>query len=233
MQEFRHDRIIRLLGVTFDEKSGAPYLILPYMQNGSLLKYIRREENILNNRQLTEFCKQIAEGMKYLSSFRMVHGDLAARNCLLDNDLNIKITDFGLTKDVYSSDYTSCGNRPIPFMYMAPECNRHGTYSVHTDVWSYGITMWEIFSRGLEPYTFQITVVDKKSLDEFLFNRNRLEKPPNCPRQIYQIMLSCWQWNRHLRPTFSQLNSSLQELDAHQLDEPEEINVNSSGYICR
>ena len=118
MKDFRHENVINLIGFDFDEND-SPRIILPYFEKGDLLKYIRCDQNQLEIKDLLKFAIQIGNGMQYLSDLKFVHRDLACRNCLLSNDLTIKISDFGLTKDIYESNYYRPGGScDLPICWM-------------------------------------------------------------------------------------------------------------------
>ena len=118
------------------------------MEKGDLLGYLKKRENSVTIRELTDFSLQIASAMKYIAQMGLVHRDLAARNCLLDSNLNVRVADFGLSRSIYVQDYyTSHRDEDIPFLWMPPEVLDDGRFSTKSDVWSYGVTCWEIFTR--------------------------------------------------------------------------------------
>jgi len=147
MNDFCHPRVLHLIGVSFlDDMS--PLVVTPFMTNGDLLAFLRDDNNNLRISDLIAFAIEIAEGMQYLATQKFVHRDLAARNCLLDKDNHVKIADFGLSRDVYEKDYCRQEKRsPVPVKWMAPESLEEQKFTTKSDVWSFGVTFWEIITR--------------------------------------------------------------------------------------
>eukprot|EP00731_Ephydatia_muelleri_P021571 Em0014g162a len=223
MQDFHHPHVMTLIGVSFDANH-TPSMVMPFMANGSLLSYLKNnrsslllaqaaEEEKIHTAQklLMKMCYQIAQGMAYLAENKFVHRDLAARNCMIDGDGVIKVGDFGLSEDVYRTGYFkldkgSSGVR-LPFKWLAPESIRDGVFNEKTDVWSYGVTCWEIFTCGRLPYAG----VDPCDLPKLLERGRRLERPENaaCPETMYSLILECWDSNPEDRPSFIKIGSSL------------------------
>ncbi|KJH41288.1 hypothetical protein DICVIV_12740 [Dictyocaulus viviparus] len=172
--------------------------------------------------------------MKHLHLCRSVHCDLAARNCMLDADLNIKIGDFGLCRrvsdesDAYKPSHK---HRDVPFPWMAPETIRSETFTFQNDVWAYGVVLWELTTRGLTPYA------GKKGIEilEFLQANNRLEMPEYCPPMLYnQIMLACWHVDPEQRPTFAGLVILLENLISFmEKNQPNQLSCNYEKLSTR
>lgn len=202
MKDFQHENVLTLIGVAFDS-SGLPMVITPFMLYGDLKSYISDEASSPTVRELIEFGIQVAKGMAYLSNLKFVHRDLAARNCMLDENLVVKIADFGLSRDIYESDYYSSDNMrtKLPVKWMALESLETRVYSTKTDVWSYGVLLWELMTRGVVPYPD----VDNFDLYSYLAEGRRMTRTRYCPVILYKIMLSCWERNPTLRPTFNEL----------------------------
>ncbi len=148
--------------------------------------------------------------MDYLSKQRYVHRDLAARNCLLDSDLNVKIADFGLSRDIYEKDYyrSKDTNLRLPVKWMAPESLEQQIFNTKTDVWSYGVLVWEFITRGITPYPH----VDNVYILYHLKQGYRLSKPKYCSESIYAILMKCWSQSPKSRPNFVQLSEQFQQI---------------------
>lgn len=206
MRDFDHDNVLPLIGLSF-KKSGEPLLIIPFMQNGELLSYLCETRNVLTVFNLLSYGLDVAKGMEYLSTMKFVHRDLAARNCLLDENFTVKIADFGLSRDVYQNDYYKPDGRSgqIPIKWMAPETIRGERQSYKSDVWSFGVLLWEIMTRGMIPYA----AVNNAEILSHIESGNRLEKPAVCPLSVYQLMQQCWQVERNLRPSFREVREIL------------------------
>jgi c-mer proto-oncogene tyrosine kinase/anaplastic lymphoma kinase/receptor tyrosine kinase len=220
MSRFKHAHVMGLIGVCLDAGS-APYIVMPYMANGSLLKYLKKErknlvftddadeDEVLEVRKrLMVMCSQIASGMEYLASEKYIHRDLAARNCMIDSHFLIKITDFGLSEDVFVRNYYRQGSGEevvkLPVKWMAPESLSDGHFSEKSDVWSYGVTVWEIFSGGKSPYPATNPLTLLRMLEE----GERMPKPYNaaCSEEIYMMMMTCWELMAEDRPSFKELH---------------------------
>ncbi|XP_038066814.1 plexin-B1-like [Patiria miniata] len=209
MKTFDHVNVLGLLGLTFDADKN-PLVVIPFMANGDLKTYLVKKKQTLATSLLMRFASHAALGMSYLAQHKFVHRDLAARNCMVNSDLLVKIADFGLSRDMHESDYYTSGDAQakLPIKWMAPESMERRVYNARTDVWSYGVLLWEIFSKGAKPYPG----IPNQDVYDFLKSGQRMDAPKNCPPEIYGIMVRCWQDNPKSRCTFVQVANELEEL---------------------
>ncbi|NWW51784.1 MERTK kinase, partial [Pedionomus torquatus] len=217
MKDFDHPNVIKLLGVCIELSSQQvpkPMVILPFMKYGDLHSFLLRSRlemapQFVPLQTLVKFMVDIALGMEYLSSRHFLHRDLAARNCMLRDDMTVCVADFGLSKKIYSGDYYRQGRiAKMPVKWIAIESLADRVYTTKSDVWAFGITMWEIVTRGMTPYPG----VQNHEIYEYLFHGQRLKKPEDCLDELYEIMSACWRANPAARPTFSQLKVHLEKL---------------------
>ncbi|CBY33974.1 unnamed protein product [Oikopleura dioica] len=214
-----HQYVIQLLGCGWTpEPTKWPFLVIEYAENGDLLKFLRnvlkdirerREDGAkasslrLTDGDLIKFAFQVAAGMCFLSENNFVHRDLAARNVLVSSDLTMKISDFGLSKE---ENYYRSSRGKLPWKWMALESIKEHKFTTQSDVWAFGVTMWEIFSLGNAPYQTKTA----QEVKDFLEDGNRLAHPPFASRSIYQIMADCWKSNPRERQTFASLTEDLE-----------------------
>ncbi|XP_052247537.1 tyrosine-protein kinase HTK16-like [Dreissena polymorpha] len=212
MQQLSHECIVNFLGISESENHEL-LLVEEFIEKGSMLDFLLDHPKQVKCQDLYLWAAQIAYGMMYLEEQKMVHRDLAARNILLQSITKAKISDFGLSRAVgQNSDYykaTTGGRWPIK--WYAPECVNYGHFSHASDVWSFGVTLWEMFSYGLPPYD------NMKGIDviKFIEEGKRLEKPSACPDMVYAEMLKCWSKEAKDRPTFKKLNTHFAEEDEY------------------
>uniref|UniRef100_A0A1A8D3X2 receptor protein-tyrosine kinase n=1 Tax=Nothobranchius kadleci TaxID=1051664 RepID=A0A1A8D3X2_NOTKA len=218
MRNFDHKNVIKLQGISLQRRQESPLpvplVILPYMKHGDLRRFLiaTRYGDIpmfVPHQTLLRFMIDIAAGMDYLSSQGFLHRDLAARNCMLGDDLKVCVADFGLSKKIFSSNYyrQQVAIR-MPIKWMAMESLSESIYTAKSDVWSFGVTMWEIVSRGKSPYPG----VHNHELLDLLSSGLRLKPPEDCDQKLYEVMHSCWSSDPNLRPNFGDLVGTLEHL---------------------
>ncbi|XP_049321170.1 ephrin type-B receptor 4a isoform X2 [Astyanax mexicanus] len=210
MGQFQHPNIIHLEGII---TASCPVMIITeFMENGALDSFLRLNDGQFTPIQLVGMLRGIASGMKYLSEMSYVHRDLAARNILVNSNLVCKVSDFGLSRFLQenSSDptYTSSLGGKIPIRWTAPEAIAFRKFTSASDVWSYGIVMWEVMSFGERPYWD----MSNQDVINAIEQDYRLPPPPECPTHLHQLMLDCWQKERTARPRFNNIVSALDKL---------------------
>lgn len=243
MAEFDHPNIVKFLGVC---AIGKPMcLLFEFMSKGDLNDYLRmcspemymnfKKRNIqfvegemitLDIAEQLDISRQIAGGMVYLSEKSYVHRDLATRNCLIGDNLTVKISDFGLARSVHRLEYyKGSDNDAIPIRWMPLESILYNKFSVESDVWSYGVILWEIFSFALQPY-YGMT---HEEVVEYLKEGKNLVCPENTPPQVYELMLKCWNRKPTHRPKFQMLFNAISalhnELTKKRVKDVKEITV--------
>ncbi|CAL8096712.1 unnamed protein product [Orchesella dallaii] len=214
LQSLCHQNIVEVKGVVNDP---GLLLIMEYLPMGSLLDYFRVSLTKPTLRELMKFAQDVAEGMEYLSANNIVHRDLAARNILVSSENLVKISDFGLARFTGNDNcYTFRTDRKLPIKWYPPESLQYQKFSEQSDVWSYGVTLYEIFSLGREPNLPGLSGQDVEVDEIFnlLTKGVRLTCPEFCPPAVYSIlMLSCWQLNPMDRPTFAKIVGDLHEIE--------------------
>ncbi|XP_034445106.1 insulin-like growth factor 1a receptor [Hippoglossus hippoglossus] len=218
MKEFNCHHVVRLLGVV---SQGQPTLvIMELMTRGDLKSHLRslRKENSTTQvlpplKKMTQMAGEIADGMSYLNANKFVHRDLAARNCMVAEDFTVKIGDFGMTRDIYETDYYRKGGKGLlPVRWMSPESLKDGVFTTMSDVWSFGVVLWEIATLAEQPYQG----LTNEQVLRFVMEGGLLDKPDNCPDMLFELMRMCWQYNPKMRPSFLEIISSIKE----ELDSP-------------
>ncbi|XP_034753796.1 fibroblast growth factor receptor 2 isoform X3 [Etheostoma cragini] len=218
----KHKNIINLLGACTQE--GPLYVIVEYASKGNLREYLRARrppgmeysydiarvsDEQLTFKDLVSCTYQVARGMEYLASQKCIHRDLAARNVLVTESNFMKIADFGLARDVHNIDYyKKTTNGRLPVKWMAPEALFDRVYTHQSDVWSFGVLMWEIFTLGGSPYPG----IPVEELFKLLKEGHRMDKPGNCTNELYMMMKDCWHAISSHRPTFKQLVEDLDRI---------------------
>ncbi|TRY86714.1 hypothetical protein DNTS_031468 [Danionella cerebrum] len=214
MKEFNCHHVVRLLGVV---SQGQPTLvIMELMTRGDLKSYLRSLRSSENPsslplpplKKMIQMAGEIADGMAYLNANKFVHRDLAARNCMVTEDFVVKIGDFGMTRDIYETDYYRKGGKGLlPVRWMSPESLKDGVFTTMSDVWSFGVVLWEISTLAEQPYQG----MSNEQVLRFVMEGGLLDKPQNCPDMLFELMRMCWQYNPKMRPSFLEIISSIQE----------------------
>uniref|UniRef100_UPI003AACD786 ephrin type-A receptor 4b isoform X2 n=1 Tax=Centroberyx gerrardi TaxID=166262 RepID=UPI003AACD786 len=224
MGQFDHPNIIRLEGVV--TRCKPVMIITEFMENGSLDTFLKKHDGQFTVIQLVGMLRGIASGMKYLSDMSYVHRDLAARNILVNSNLVCKVSDFGLSRvleDDPEAAYTTRGGK-IPIRWTAPEAIAYRKFTSASDVWSYGIVMWEVVSYGERPYWEMSNQDVIKAIDEGY----RLPAPMDCPVVLHQLMLDCWEKGRSERPKFGQIVTTLDKL----IRNPASLRELANSSVC-
>ncbi|XP_030605824.1 high affinity nerve growth factor receptor isoform X1 [Archocentrus centrarchus] len=214
----QHQHIVRFYGVCTDGEPLA--MVFEYMRHGDLNRFLRAhgpDAHILEESkmpplgeltlpQMLHIAAQIASGMVYLASLHFVHRDLATRNCLVGEGLVVKIGDFGMSRDIYSTDYYRVGGRTmLPIRWMPPESIMYRKFTTESDIWSFGVVLWEIFTYGKQPW-YQLS---NSEAIECITQGRELERPRTCPKEVYLLMQGCWQREPQQRMVMKDIHSRL------------------------
>ncbi|KAM4663131.1 tyrosine-protein kinase receptor TYRO3 [Discoglossus pictus] len=218
MKEFDHPNVCKLIGVSLRSRTKGrlpvPMVILPFMKHGDLhtfllMSRIGEEPVNLPLQTLVRFMIDICSGMEYLSAKNFIHRDLATRNCMLNEDMTVCVADFGLSKKIYSGDYYRQGSASkLPVKWLALESLADNVYTIHSDVWAFGVTLWEIVTRGQTPYAG----IENSEIYTYLVAGHRLKQPPDCLDQLYDMMCHCWTTDPKRRPSFTNLRRQLETI---------------------
>ncbi|XP_021169393.2 tyrosine-protein kinase Fer [Fundulus heteroclitus] len=203
LKQYDHPNIVKLIGVCTQRQP--IYIVMELVPGGDFLSYLRKKKDELKTKQLVRFAVDAAAGMAYLESKNCIHRDLAARNCLVGESNVLKISDFGMSRQEDDGVYSSSGLKQIPIKWTAPEALNYGRYSSESDVWSYGILLWETFSLGVCPYPGMTNQQAREQVEKGY----RMSCPQRCPDDVYKVMQRCWQYNPEERPKFSELQRDL------------------------
>ncbi|XP_048187503.1 tyrosine-protein kinase Fer isoform X2 [Perognathus longimembris pacificus] len=205
LKQYDHPNIVKLIGVCTQRQP--VYIIMELVPGGDFLSFLRKKKDEIKVKQLVKFSLDAAAGMLYLESKNCIHRDLAARNCLVGENNVLKISDFGMSRQEDGGVYSSSGLKQIPIKWTAPEALNYGRYSFESDVWSFGILLWETFSLGVCPYPGMTNQQAREQVERGY----RMSAPQHCPEDISKIMMRCWDYKPENRPQFSDL---LKELTA-------------------
>ncbi|XP_063715255.1 receptor tyrosine-protein kinase erbB-2-like isoform X4 [Symsagittifera roscoffensis] len=204
MATVNHDNLVRLIAISMNEPM---MLITKFMTHGGSIQFIVRHKDIMTSYQFMEWARQLAAGMAHLESLGMIHRDLAARNVLVEDPKRIRISDFGLSKlldaDKDEQDYQADDSK-LPIRWLAKECLTGRLFSHKSDVWAYGVTLWEFFVYGVDkPYG----KVDLQTVKDLVIRGRRLVQPQTCSLELYTQMLKCWMTVPDSRPSFTYLEN--------------------------
>ncbi|KAM4622112.1 tyrosine-protein kinase BTK isoform 1-T1 [Polymixia lowei] len=207
MMKLNHENLVQLYGVC--TKQRPIYIVTEFLSNGCLLTYLKEGlKQHPTSIQLLEMCKDVSEGMAYLESQQYIHRDLAARNCLVDTNGTVKVTDFGLSRYVLDDEYTSSAGSKFPVRWSPPEVLLYCKFSSKSDIWAYGVLMWEVYTLGRLPYER----LNNTEIVEQVSRGLRLYRPQPANDRVYSIMTSCWLDKADERPTFQELALTVQDL---------------------
>ncbi|ESO98879.1 hypothetical protein LOTGIDRAFT_213681 [Lottia gigantea] len=206
LKTLQHPNIIPLKGICSEREP--VYILTEYMCNGRLSLFLREGSGRdLTQHQLIRIGAQIADAMAYMEKEKFVHRNLGARNILVGDQNRVKISGFGMTKATNDPDFNYRKGLKMAIKWMAPEVLLYNKYSSKADVWSFGIVLIEIFTKGKEPYD---GIPSKESFEK-VQRGYRIPRPDNCPTEVYDVICNCWQTNSHSRPTFDYLNTFLHD----------------------
>ncbi|XP_067844216.1 tyrosine-protein kinase Tec isoform X3 [Heptranchias perlo] len=199
MMKLSHPKLVQLYGVCTQQKP--IYIVTEFMELGCLLNYLRQRRGQLNNEMLLSMCQDVCDGMSYLESNGFIHRDLAARNCLVSESHVVKVSDFGMTRYVLDDQYTSSSGAKFPVKWSPPEVLHYSKFSSKSDVWSFGVLIWEVYNEGKMPFE---TKTNAEVVD-FISSGCRLYRPKQASKAVYEIMNHCWHEKAEGRPCFSHL----------------------------
>uniref|UniRef100_A0A8C2XJ08 Protein tyrosine kinase 7 (inactive) n=1 Tax=Cyclopterus lumpus TaxID=8103 RepID=A0A8C2XJ08_CYCLU len=210
-----HPNVVRLLGLC--REAEPHYMILEYYDLGDLKQFLRisksKDDKVksqpISTKTKVSICAQVAHGMEHLSNHRFVHKDLAARNCLINSQRRIKVSSLSLSKDVYNSEYYHYRQAWIPLRWLPSESVFEDDFSTKSDVWAFGVLMWEVFSHGEMPYA---KLSDDEVLEGLQTGKLKLPVPDGCPSKIYKLMARCWAISLKERPSFTEIVHTLGDL---------------------
>ncbi|XP_078072201.1 tyrosine-protein kinase Yes isoform X1 [Mustelus asterias] len=205
MKKLRHDKLVPLYAVVSEEPI---YIVTEYMAKGSLLDFVKEGDGkVLKLPQLVDMAAQIADGMAYIERMNYIHRDLRAANILVGDNLVCKIADFGLARLIEDNEYTARQGAKFPIKWTAPEAALYGRFTIKSDVWSFGILLIELVTKGRVPYP---GMVNREVLEQ-VERGYRMPCPHGCPESLHELMKQCWKKDPDERPTFEYIQSFLED----------------------
>ncbi|XP_076318623.1 tyrosine-protein kinase receptor-like isoform X2 [Tachypleus tridentatus] len=231
MSKFNHPNIVKFMGVCFDKMP--KFIILELLSGGDLKTFLKENrikcnKSNLSMKKLLAMVMDVGKGCQYLEELHFIHRDLAARNCLLttrDLDSLVKIADFGMARDIYRADYYRKGGKTIlPVKWMPPEAFLDGIFTSKTDIWSFGVLLWEVMSLGYMPYPGR----SNQEVMQLVTSGGRLEPPSMCPKPVYHIMMQCWHPVPEERPSFTTIIERL----GYCMQDPDVVNSTLPELNC-
>ncbi|XP_063040271.1 protein-tyrosine kinase 2-beta isoform X2 [Engraulis encrasicolus] len=214
MKNLDHPHIVSLIGIIEDDPV---WIVMELYQYGELGNYLAEQSHVLTNVTLTLYCLQISKALAYLEGVNMVHRDIAVRNILVAKPDCVKLGDFGLSRYIDEEEYYKASISRLPIKWMAPESINFRRFTSASDVWMFAVCMWEIMSRGQQPFFW----LENKDVINQLEKGVRLPKPEECPPTLYSIMTRCWTYEPHQRPKFTELVYKL--IDVHKMEKDQEV----------
>ncbi|XP_075215474.1 protein tyrosine kinase 2 Fak isoform X5 [Lycorma delicatula] len=215
MQQFDHPHIIRLIGVCSESPI---WIVMELARFGELRAYLKSNSTRLDLAILLLYCFQLSTALSYLESKKFVHRDIAARNVLVSSHHCVKLADFGLSRWVEDQSYYKASKGKLPIKWMSPESISFRRFTTASDVWMFGVCIWEILMVGVKPFEG----VKNNDVLGKIENGERLPLPPRCPPRLYSLMSQCWSFEPSKRPTFKEIKEVLNEIlldERHQQQE--------------
>ncbi|KAJ8262186.1 hypothetical protein GJAV_G00163480 [Gymnothorax javanicus] len=206
MMKLSHPKLVQLYGVCTQQRP--IYIVTEFMELGCLLNYIRQRRGSFSTENLLGITQDVSEGMAYLESNGFIHRDLAARNCLVNDSLVVKVSDFGMARYVLDDQYLSSVGIKFPVKWSPPEVFNFCKYSSKSDVWSFGVLMWEVFTEGKMPFEHKAN----HEVVTMVSQGHRLYRPKKATPNIYDIMQLCWHEKPEDRPTFAQISVLIRDV---------------------